>query len=217
MRGNTHPNWWKSAAVSEEQHDAMFKKLMAQYYQREDQARQMLGLLLSDRAPKWFSDRLEEWVIAQSDIPADHWTMKWIAHRLEGSEGEANDLRKMVRFTGFTGITYRTWNWMRHWCDGLAPGAEPTWFGKEVIRHLDRHQGLPEFTQGWAKAKLESGQDDDVRRALHDTIRHHLDRTKKYSGELGRAKIDWYPIPSWGREYAKKMLEDDLRDGGGQS
>jgi hypothetical protein len=217
MMIKSHANWWKSASASEEQRDGMFKKLMYQYWQREDQANQMLGLLLSDRAPKWFSDRLESWVIANNVIPEGHWTIKWIAHRLRGSEGEANDLRKMVKFVGFTGITYRTWSWMTHWCNGLAPDTEPAWFGKEVIGYLAKHQGLPEFTHKWAKAKLESGQEDDVRRALHDTILHHLDRAKKYSGELSRTKIDLYTIPPWGLDYAKKMIQDDLRDGGGQS
>jgi hypothetical protein len=218
MNGEQRGNWWKAAA-SDQQHDAMFKKLMDQYGQREDQANQMLGLLLSDRAPRWFVDRLESWVVAARDIPKDHWTMKWIAHQLQGPEDEANDLRKMVKFVGFTGITHEYWDWMKNWCDGLAPDTEPAWFGDEVIRYLGRYKNLPVFAYRWGEAKLEKGQEDGVRRALQETIEHHLNKVKSYSSRLGPESMDWGAqlIPSWGRNYVKKMIQDDLRDGGGQS
>jgi hypothetical protein len=37
---------------------------------------------------------------------------------------------------------------------------------------------------------------------------------KRYSSGLGPESMDWHLIPSWGRNYAKKMIQDDLRDGG---
>lgn len=211
-----HDNWWKQASDQKQMHDDLFAKLMEQYRERPELGERMADMLISGQAPKWFSSRLNDWLIQivsfpSIPYPAGHWAKRWIAHHLQSDE--ENDLQKAVKYTSFYGSRGGGVNeFVRIWCDDLAPDSEPKWFRDMMVEYIHKNGDVPYIGYGWAEKRLEAGHEDRLGAALHSFVRNMLNKLRRWSGSSHHNRIDWHQIPSWGREYAKSLLANEDHD-----